>query len=179
MKKSIKDSLYGVTINKVIGDCRVSQLNLTSLEGAPISVSKSFLCSNNKLKSLQYAPQYIGLHFMCAKNLLTTLEGLPNEIGGTLGCNDNMLKSLKGVPQSIGGSFDCSSNKLETLQYLPKKVGRYMKIEDNNPLYEKYKNLPTTPDKDVATLVGEMILKKVSIGQNIMTYPLKTVKNRD
>jgi hypothetical protein len=65
---------------------------LTSLRGAPVSVSGSFDCYNNHLTSLQGAPESVGGDFDCANNHLTSLQGAPESVGGDFYCYDNKVK---------------------------------------------------------------------------------------
>ena len=104
-------------------DC--SQNKLTSLEGAPKRVLRSFYCEHNQLTSLKYAPEMVGGdNFNCYHNNLTNLVGSPNKIYGSFYCYLNNLKTLEGAPEYVAGDFNCSDNKLETLEYLPIVYGK-------------------------------------------------------
>jgi hypothetical protein len=87
--------------------------NLTSLEGAPSSISGNFSCSYNKLESLEGAPSSISGNFYCFGNNLESLEGAPSSVGGDIDCSYNKLKSLEGAPSSVGGHFDCTNNSIK------------------------------------------------------------------
>ena len=99
--------LIGLTINKKLitdktsrkhwcGDFRCSDNQLTSLEGAPASVSGDFICRYNKLTSLEGAPSSVGGDFWCFDNKLTSLSGIHKilkQIKCTFWVDDNPLKS--------------------------------------------------------------------------------------
>ena len=72
-----------------IRDFNCEKMLLTSLEGAPQSVSGSFHCENNHLTSLKGAPQSVSGAFYCFKNQLTTLEGAPQYVGLGFYCDHN------------------------------------------------------------------------------------------
>jgi len=56
-----KDTKYGdLTGQTYKGDINVTNMKLTTLEGAPQTVGGYFYCSNNKLTSLEGAPQKVG-----------------------------------------------------------------------------------------------------------------------
>jgi hypothetical protein len=98
------------------GDFFCGDEQLTSLEGAPVSVGGSFFCNHNKLTSLEGAPSIIKQGLLCSNNQLTTLEGAPTQIGGAFYCNNNSLTSLEHCPAKVGDDFYCQSNKLTTLE---------------------------------------------------------------
>ena len=111
MSKSIKNLLYGITINKVSGDFNCSYNHLTSLEGSPEKIGGSFNCFNNNLTSLEGSPKEIGGDFRCSNNNLTSLEGSPKEIGGDFDCfnNPQLLKTYKskdGIKKWIGENVE-------------------------------------------------------------------------
>ena len=102
--------IEGTIPDEVTGDFSCSYNNLlTSLEGGPELVGKSFYCNFNSLTSLEGAPELVGKSFNCSDNNLTSLEGSP-KIGKDFDCSNNLLTSLKGGPESVGGSFYCSVN---------------------------------------------------------------------
>ena len=73
----------GFTINfgKVKGDFDCSELELTSLKGAPFLVYGDFDCSNNKLTSIKDAPKKIGGNFYANNNPLISSKG-SSVVGG-------------------------------------------------------------------------------------------------
>ena len=89
MSKSVKDLLFGITINKIDG---------------------YFNCSRNNLISLVGSPKSVGGYFNCSNNNLTSLEGSPESVEGDFNCFGNNLTSLVGSPESVGGDFYCLSN---------------------------------------------------------------------
>ena len=121
-------NLIGLTINskKITektpsepwpGHFSCSNINLTSLEGAPASVGGNFYCSNNKLTSLEGAPASVGGYFWCYDNQLTSLEGAPASVGGDFWCYDNHLTSLKDIHKQlkkIDGDFYAYGNPIKS-----------------------------------------------------------------
>ena len=83
---------FGIKINKVSGDFRCFNNNLTSLEFCPKEVNG-----------------YFG-YFDCSDNNLTSLEFCPTEVNGYFDCSFNNLTSLEFSPEEVKGNFDCSSN---------------------------------------------------------------------
>lgn len=78
------------------GSFYCGNMNLTSLKGAPRTVTGSFNCRDNKLTSLKYAPE---------------------EVGGSFTCSDNKLESLEGIHKilkQMNGSFTCAGNKVKS-----------------------------------------------------------------
>jgi len=134
-----KDTKYGdLSGQDYKGDINISGLKLTSLEGAPMTVTGYFSCSNNQtLVSLKGAPESVGDFFDCSYNpKLTSLEGAPENVGDFFGCSNNPeLSSLEGVPKNVGGGFYCHHNsKLMSLEGAPKSVGKDFDCSDNPKL---------------------------------------------
>ena len=104
---------------KIVGDfnCRYCE-DLTSLEGAPDSVTGNFYCNScTSLKSLEGAPDSVTGDFFCGScTKLTSLEGAPDSTRDFY-CNSCYnLTSLEGAPDSTG-NFDCSGcTKLTSLE---------------------------------------------------------------
>lgn len=114
------------------GDIEVSDMKLTSLEGAPKSVSGDFYCHGNQLKSLKYSPESVGGNFACHRNQLTTLEGSPKSVGVYLDCSDNQLTTLDGAPESIGLRViaDNNPNPHLAIEYKVRKENPNMSEEE-------------------------------------------------
>ena len=91
-------NLMGVRFGRSGGHFNCLINKLTSLEGAPQEVEKSFWCNDNQLTSLEGAPQKVGRSFYCSGNQLTSLEGAPQKVGGDFSCYGNQITSLKGIP---------------------------------------------------------------------------------
>jgi len=108
----------------VSGRFTCSSNNLTSLAGAPKSVSENFICSSNKLTSLEGAPESVGGDFYCYGNNLTNLVGSPKSVGGNFECDHNKLTSLQGAPKSVGGNFFCYDNKKQFTEEEVKAVSK-------------------------------------------------------
>ena len=96
---------------------------LTSLEGVPIKVGRSFNCSNNQLTSLENAPSEVGGDFDCSSNQITSLKGAPIKVGKSFNCCDNQLDSLTGAPIKVNEDFNCNDNNLTSLVGGPREVG--------------------------------------------------------
>ena len=122
---------FSIDFGEVIGDFNCSNLELTSLEGAPQKVSGTFSCNGNNLISLEGAPKEVGGDFYCSYNHLISLEGTPKEVGGSFDCFDNQLTSLEGAPQKVGGDFNCYYNKLTSLEGAPQEVGKSFNCSHN------------------------------------------------
>jgi len=123
--------LPDLTNIKCEGNFDCSNMQLTTLKGAPQYVRGSFKCHNNQLTTLEGAPQYVGFSFSCHDNQLTTLEGAPYRIGGGFNCINNTLTTLEGAPQYVGGGFNCAYNQLTTLKGAPQYVGGTFDCDNN------------------------------------------------
>ena len=80
----------------------------------------NFNCSYNQLTTFEGAPVSVGGHFSCSYNQLTSLEGAPSSVGGDFDCYNNQLTSLEGAPSSVGCDFDCYNNHLASLTSIHK-----------------------------------------------------------
>ncbi|MEZ0262570.1 MAG: hypothetical protein ACAH80_16315 [Alphaproteobacteria bacterium] len=107
----------------VEGDFRCNDNLLTSLKGAPQTVTGFFYCYSNWLEDLEGCPKKIGGSFSCGRNHIKDLTGGPAEVGGGYNCQSspNML-SLKGAPEKIPGDFLCHEGVLESLEGGPREV---------------------------------------------------------
>jgi hypothetical protein len=139
------------------GDFECYNNHLTSLVGAPSSVSGGFWCSYNKLTSLVGAPSSVSGNFYCYGNQLTSLVGAPSSVGGHFYCYNNKLTSLVGAPSSVGGDFVCYDNNLTSLEGIEKILKKMNGIFNayNNPLKSHIIGLLLVPG-----------CKKVSIDDN-------------
>ena len=129
----VSEDKDGFTINfgKVTGDFNCSELGLTSLKGAPLTVGEKFICFSNNLTSLEGAPKTVGGDFDCYDNKLTSLKGAPQIVGGEFDCSENQLLSLEGAPQTVGGDFWCDKNRLTSLKGAPQTVSEDFYCFDN------------------------------------------------
>ena len=85
-------------------DC--SGHGLKSLTGIKFgTVTGGFSCYDNQLTTLEGAPLTVGGTFSCWGNQLTTLEGAPRTVGGTFDCSVNQLTTLEGAPRTVGDKF--------------------------------------------------------------------------
>jgi len=125
--KEIND-LRELNIEEVVGNFDCSNTNLTSLEGAPMTVNGYFSCFYNKLTSLEGAPVTVNGYFYCSNNKLTSLEGAPVTVNGGFDCSYNYLTSLEGAPTTINGWFDCSNN---TKKFTKKEVIEVIDVKED------------------------------------------------
>jgi hypothetical protein len=72
---------FPLRFNRVDGDFRCSNNDLTSLKGCPRWIGGNFDCDDNKLPSLEFSPEYVGGYFNCETNQLTD-NYCDTEIGG-------------------------------------------------------------------------------------------------
>jgi hypothetical protein len=128
-----------LNFNKVYGDFRFSNNNLTTLEGSPNWVGGYFNCGYNELTTLEGAPEYVGGDFWCNDNQLTNLEGAPTYVGHSFGCSFNQLTTLEGSPKWVGDNFACAYNELTTLEGGPEYVGGDFYCYDNPLESTEYK----------------------------------------
>jgi hypothetical protein len=98
----------GVKFGEVYGDFLIGDLGLTSLEGSPEKVGRSFsIHSNSKLTSLKGGPLEVGGNFACMESDLSSLEGSPLKVGGDFYIRPEPA-SLSGAPLEISGEFRLS-----------------------------------------------------------------------
>ena len=126
---------FAIDFGEVTGDFNCSNLELTSLEGAPQKVGRHFGCYSNQLTSLKGAPQTVGKNFDCSYNCLTSLEGAPREVGGDFDCSYNCLTSLEGAPDEVNRNFKCYMNQLTSLEGAPNYVDGYFNCKNNPNLH--------------------------------------------
>lgn len=133
-------NLVGCPI-EVLGDFRLTNMELTSLEGSPefvgidyqiqgVSVpnfkgisqriGRNYLIQNcRSLKNLEGLPDQIPHCLMISCCNLTSLSGCPKHIEEDFDCSENELKDLTGGPLNVLGSYDCSLNALTSLEGAP------------------------------------------------------------
>jgi len=118
------------------GNFSCSSMGLTSLKGAPLSVTGHFWCHSNRLVSLEGAPAYVQDDFYCAGNLLISLKGAPDHIGGSFNCEYNRLATIEGAPRTIDNGFYCEHNQITSLKDVHKitKEIRWKFGAKNNPI---------------------------------------------
>lgn len=120
---------------KHVGFFDCSENNLTSLDGAPVTVDDDFDCSNNQLPSLVGSPSKVKSSYFCNENNLTSLVGAPKKVQ-SFKCSDNFLVNLIGAPEYVGTSpnsyaFNCDFNMLTSLLGIPKNInGRFFCVNN-------------------------------------------------
>jgi len=87
-------------------------------------VEGNFYCCDNELTSLLGAPKTLTCSFNCDDNKLTSLKFCPQKIEGEFSCSNNKLTSFVGGPITVDLGLDCSHNKLKTIEFCPKKNWR-------------------------------------------------------
>jgi len=132
--------------NHWIGYFNCSNNNLTSLEGAPSSVSGYFDCSHNKLTSLEGAPSSvsgIGGDFDCSRNNLTSLHDIHKivkKINGSVWAENNPIASCVLGVLLIEGCrrLVIDNHKVEDVvnKYLPNTRGFSTVIECQSELLD-------------------------------------------
>ena len=75
------------------------------------NVKGSFICRNRKLTSLEGCPKTVGKTFDCGENLLTSLAGAPQEVGIFIADKNKSLTSLAGGPKIINGITDTAKSQ--------------------------------------------------------------------
>jgi hypothetical protein len=115
-------------------------LDLCELKHIPIkfkNVYGYFWCDDNKLTTLEGCPKYVEKTFTCDRNNLTSLKGCPVLIGKNFSCEDNILESLEGCPEHVGGNFsiagwgkEFSESEIRNIC----KVGGRISVSHHNPL---------------------------------------------
>ena len=120
-----------------------SKNQLTSLEGAPISIDGGFDCDDNQLTSLEGAPASIGGIFSCRFNMLTSLHNIHKivkKINGTFWADYNPIKSyvlgLLLIPGCKHVSLDNEEVQEILNKYLPNTGGNQWVMQCQTELIE-------------------------------------------
>jgi len=151
---------------KISFDC--SEMNLSSLDGAPHTVGGDFNCSSNhQLIDLKGAPSRVGSSFSVVYcNNLKSLEGCPEIINGNFHCKNNPnLETLIGGPLRVEGRYDINTQswngnekyKIRSLEGIANYIGGGLYINQhridsiNNPAglvkdFNEYKDQPEVRD---------------------------------
>lgn len=99
-----------------------TNINLTSLRGAPRIIYGDFNCASNHLSSLEYGPSEVVGHYDCSSNKLKTLKGVPKDIDGNFVCTNNLLTSFKDGPERVNGDFYARHNSFTSLHDIHKHI---------------------------------------------------------
>jgi hypothetical protein len=117
-----------LNFNKVSGSFKCLCNGLTTLEGSPKWVGRSFIIMGSSLTSLKYAPQYVNGSFYCIKSEISSFEYSPEKVGGDFKFISNNLTSLMGCPNEIGGDFVCSQRKnIDSFEHAPANLKGHFK----------------------------------------------------
>ena len=106
---------------KIKGSFDCSCNRLSNLKSAPTWVENNFYCYDNQITSLEGSPEIVGKTYDCSINKLSNLKGITQNIGDNLYCNNNLLTSLEGTPNKVY-NFMCSNNLLTSLEHGPMDV---------------------------------------------------------
>ena len=88
-------------------------MDLTKLPIKFNKVNGNFRCSNNQLTSLEGSPKIVnGYYFDCSNNNLKSLKGCPEIVDGTFYCHNNEISSFEHFPKHITGHFLCDKNPI-------------------------------------------------------------------
>lgn len=109
-----------VRFGEIVGDFRVNNMGLTTLEGAPTVVSGWFSCVQNKLTSLLHCPKSC-MRLMCSHNKLTSLTHA-SEVDDAILCDNNQLTDLSSVPPVE--YLDVEYNPIQNFQNTPSHIER-------------------------------------------------------
>lgn len=104
--------------------------NIKTLKGAPKHVHGSFNICSYELKSLEGGPIKVDKSYLCSECIsLENLKGTPKVVPGNFDCSYcTNLKTLLGAPQRVGGDFNCEGCKnLRNYLYAPKPRGKFIK----------------------------------------------------
>lgn len=118
------NSKYGdMTGLRYGGKIAVSNLGLTSLEGAPDVVDGDFYCSGNRFKDFEFGPEEVTGDFDCSSFDLTSTKGFPKKVGGRIGIYNCGIKSLEDLPEEVNGTLTFEGCKLlNSLKGCPKLI---------------------------------------------------------
>ena len=119
----------------VSGSCYIHE-NMLNIDKLPVKfqyVGESFNCSLSSISSLEGSPIYVGRSFFCnGATKITSLEHAPLSVGRDFHCDNTGITSLKGCPRTVPGSFDCDNTKITSLIGGPTSVGSYYSCSDTN-----------------------------------------------
>lgn len=114
-----------VKFGRVTGSFSVGGSDLTTLEGCPTFVGKTFNCRNTDITDFTGGPQEVGGSYTASNNAkLTSLQGLPRIVPGTLDLSGkSQLKTLDGISEQMGSlSLPSSPISCKGIHKLVKKV---------------------------------------------------------
>ena len=75
-RKKMPGGRFPVKFGKVTGTFNCEYTGLTTLEGAPEFVGKSFFCTFNNIKTIEFLPRHIGETCGCSENQITSLHNV-------------------------------------------------------------------------------------------------------
>jgi hypothetical protein len=147
--------------NRVRGNFRVNNNNLTSLIGCPQWIGGNFSIFFNELSSLKFFPSYLGGNLYCYDNNLTSLEGLSKYIGGYIQCRDNKIWNFVGIPDSFRDEFYCDGNPIFNIWKLFKSSGDIEFFNDCHIIRE-----PETPGGNPIVILERLNFFLETIGKD-------------
>lgn len=106
-----------------LGDFRIENTGIESLEGCPKEVTGTvWLRNNKKLTSLKGGPKIVGSDYIANNNNLTSLEGSPEKVNADFMVHYNNIKSLEGCPKYVKADFWAHHNSLTNLHNIHKQI---------------------------------------------------------
>lgn len=123
-----KYDITGYTINNdgsidVKGNVEFPNWSIKDLGRLPLKFNKVtgwFECNRNGLTTLEGAPQYVGKSFSIYDNDVTTFKGGPKYVGGRFDCAMNPLTTLAYFPEVVKGWVICFNTGTSKPNMLPK-----------------------------------------------------------
>lgn len=139
------DGRLPVKFGDVKGDLNLQNMGLTTLEGAPDTVTGWLFLEGNLITSLAHAPRKVGMLMLNHMPKLVSLEGSPQEIDLALQLyTAPKLSSLEGLPSEPGSiknltiPYVAKMPLLKTLVAqkisIRKSEGGYSTLEEVQPL---------------------------------------------
>jgi hypothetical protein len=122
-------------------------------------VGGDFSCYSNQLTSLTGAPASVTGDFHCYNNQLTSLTGAPTSVTGHFDCQGNKLTSLKDIHKyikSIAGDFYLADNPIKSHVLGLLKIKGLKSVELDNEEVEKILN-KYLPEGDILDCQQELI----------------------
>jgi hypothetical protein len=111
-----------LVFGKITGNFQAVDLGLTTLEGSPYWIERSFDVRNNKLTTLKGGPSWVGLAYYARYNPLTDLDGLASHIGSSV--SFDYTKDLPLLRTLVAQKIWPSPDQVELEKILVKYAGQ-------------------------------------------------------
>lgn len=130
------DGRLPVKFGDVKGDLNLSDMGLTTLEGAPDTVTGWLYLGQNLITSLAHAPRKVGMLSMGHMPELVSLEGSPQEIDIGLQLHSApKLSSLDGLPSTPGSINSLTIPYVANMPLLKTLVAQKIHIIEEQGIY--------------------------------------------